>query len=226
MTASDGTIENKSTSENVSAPHPIRAVILDFGMVLCNAPSDAHLDRFSKIFGLDRAGFWTAYDENRLALDRGDLSPDEYWSAFAAGAGHTLDARTLEQLKLWDVEMWLTLNDPMLDWVERLSAAGYKLGLLSNLHQTFATHLREHAGWLRHFHAPVFSAEVRRTKPDPEIYRLILDRLGVQPAESLFVDDRQINIEAARHLGIAALRYESVPQLRADLRSLCFPLLP
>jgi putative hydrolase of the HAD superfamily len=206
----------------------IRAVVLDFGLVLCNAPSDAHLDRVSKIFGIDHAGFWRLYDTNRLALDRGDMSPDQYWTAFARNARHSgpLDADTLENLKRWDIEMWLSLNDPMLDWVERLHAAGYKLGLLSNLHQSFANHLREQAGWLRHFHVPVFSAEVRRVKPEPEIYRYLLEQLSTPAAQTLFIDDRQINVEAARHEGIQALLFTSVPQLRKDLLAIDFSPIP
>jgi putative hydrolase of the HAD superfamily len=204
----------------------ITTVVLDFGLVLCNAPSKAHIDRAAQVFGVDHTGFWQRYDKNRLALDRGDISPDEYWSAFATDSGRALDASTLENLKRWDVEMWLTMNDAMLAWVERLHADGYKLGLLSNLHQTFATHLREQAAWLRHFHVPVFSAEVRRTKPDPEIYRYILQKLDVKPEESLFLDDRQVNVDAAQREGMVALRYESVPQLRDTLHAMQFTPLP
>jgi putative hydrolase of the HAD superfamily len=204
----------------------IEAVVLDFGMVLCNAPSVEHVDRAAKIFGLDHARFWRRYDKNRLDLDRGDISPDEYWKGFAADSGQALDAATLQNLKRWDMEMWLTLNDPMLDWVERLKRAGYKLGLLSNLHQTFATHLREKAEWLKHFHVPVFSAEVRRTKPDPEIYRHILKGLSVAPPSALFIDDREVNVDAARNEGMQAMRYDSVKQLRDELQSVGFTPLP
>lgn len=208
--------------------HPLRAVVLDFGLVLCHAPSDADLDRVSKIFGIDHAAFWRLYDSNRLALDRGDMSPEEYWTAFALNVGHSgsLDADTLENLKRWDIEMWLTLNDPMLNWVERLHATGFKLGLLSNLHKTFANHLREHAEWLHHFHVPVFSAEIRRVKPEPEIYQHLLRQLSTPAAQTLFIDDRQVNVDAARNQGIQALLYTSLPQLRADLLVLGFSPLP
>jgi putative hydrolase of the HAD superfamily len=216
------------TAPTPDTSHPIRAVILDFGMVLCYMPSHAHLDRASKVFGIDHRTFWRLYDKNRLALDRGDLSPDEYWTAFAkdAGLAAPLDATTLADLKRWDIEMWLTLNDPMLDWVERLHSAGSKLALLSNLHQSFANHLRDHAAWLGHFHVPVFSAEVRRVKPEPEIYRHVLEKLAIPAAETLFIDDRQTNIDAGRREGIRGFLYTTVPQLRSDLASIPFSPLP
>jgi putative hydrolase of the HAD superfamily len=211
-----------------AATHPIRAVILDFGMVLCHAPSDAHLDRVSKIFGIDHRTFWRHYDKNRLALDRGDISPDDYWIAFAkvAGLASPPSAALLADLKKWDMEMWLTLNDPMLDWVERLHKAGYKLALLSNLHQSFADHLRGHAAWLHHFHVPIFSAEVRRVKPEPEIYRHVIEKLGVPAGELLFIDDRQTNIDAAREHGIHSLLFTSIEDLRSDLAQIAFTPLP
>jgi len=54
-------------------------------------------------------------------------------------------------------------------------------------------------------------------KPDEEIYRLTLDKLGVEAGETLFVDDRPRNVEAARKLGIRALQYTTTEQLRANL---------
>jgi putative hydrolase of the HAD superfamily len=206
--------------------HGIRAVVLDFGMVICNLPTNEHIARIATLFSVDTAGFWKIYDTNRLALDRGDISPDDYWRTFARNAGHSLDESTLKNLKWWDIEMWLGLNDAMLAWVERLHGAGYKLGLLSNLHQSFANHLREHAAWLRHFHVPVFSAEVGRVKPEPEIYRHLLEKLDTPAHATLFIDDRRTNIDAARHEGMQGLVFTSVEQLRSDLSAIHFQPLP
>jgi FMN phosphatase YigB (HAD superfamily) len=63
----------------------------------------------------------------------------------------------------------------------------------------------------------VWSYQLGMAKPDPEIYRYTLDKLGVQPAETLFIDDKIDNVEAAQALGIQILLYTSVEQLRADL---------
>lgn len=215
-------------TSNAPESFAIRAIILDYGMVLCHTPTDAHVDRVSQFFGVDHHTFWRHYDKDRLSLDRGDVNPDDFWTDVAKDAGLStrLDPTMLAKLKSWDIEMWMTLNEPMLDWVERLHAAGYKLGLLSNLHQEFARHLRDHAAWLRHFHVPVFSAEVRRVKPEPEIYRHILEKLAVPASAALFIDDRQSNIEAARHEGIHSLLFNSVHQLRSDLSAISFSPLP
>ena len=54
-------------------------------------------------------------------------------------------------------------------------------------------------------------------KPDPAIYRYVLKKLGTRPGETLFLDDKLVNVEAARALGMKALEFTTVEQLRADL---------
>jgi 2-haloacid dehalogenase len=70
------------------------------------------------------------------------------------------------------------------------------------------------------------SAEVRLIKPDPAIYQHTLNGLGASAAETLFVDDREPNIRAARALGMRAIQFLSISQLKDDLEALGFPLLP
>jgi len=80
--------------------------------------------------------------------------------------------------------------------------------------------------WLKNFDFATFSGDIRLIKPDPAIYEHTLQGLGVNASEALFLDDREINIQAARALGINSIRVQSMPQLRDDLRSLGFAILP
>jgi len=63
----------------------------------------------------------------------------------------------------------------------------------------------------------VWSFQLGIAKPDPEIYRHTLAKLGTRPEETLFIDDKLENIEAARALGMKAIQFFSVEELRADL---------
>jgi FMN phosphatase YigB (HAD superfamily) len=54
-------------------------------------------------------------------------------------------------------------------------------------------------------------------KPDPAIYRYTLRELGTQPEETLFIDDRAVNVEAANAMGMKAMVFTNVGRLRADL---------
>jgi putative hydrolase of the HAD superfamily len=69
------------------------------------------------------------------------------------------------------------------------------------------------------FDAVVISCEVGLSKPDPRIYQLCLDRLGLRAPETLFVDDRADNVEGAARLGLRTLQFEG-PDALARLRAL------
>lgn len=144
----------------------------------------------------------------------------------AAKSNTTLDSNQIEQLRKIEIEIWINLDPAMFDWVRALRAAGIKTGLLSNMPTDLATYLRENADWLDDFSFKTFSGEVRMIKPDPAIYEYTLRGLGIPAAESLFIDDKEINIQAARGLGIHGIVYRSIEQLRDELKASGFPVLP
>lgn len=178
------------------------------------------------IFGISLDSFRTLWEGSRALLDRGDLTPEEYWSKFAAETQTKLESEQIERLCKWEIEMWSNANPVMVDWLLRMSAAGIKTGLLSNMPADLAAHLQDNFEWMEKFNFKTFSAHVRLIKPDLAIYQHTLRGLGVQASETLFVDDRGRNIEAARSLGMCAIQFQSIEQLRNDLEGLGFPILP
>jgi putative hydrolase of the HAD superfamily len=78
-------------------------------------------------------------------------------------------------------------------------------------------HILSQHDWIQRFDVLVWSYQLGIAKPDAEIYRHTLERLGTQPEETLFIDDKRENVEAARALGIRSIEYSSVEQLRAEL---------
>jgi putative hydrolase of the HAD superfamily len=210
----------------VAKPPVIRAVILDFGEVLCHVPSAETIERLAFIFQMDPRTFLPIYLETRAPYDRGDLLPAEYWQKFAAQAGVKVTAAAIEQARRLDLELWSDINDAMVLWVQQLHAAGFKTAILSNMPTDMATHVRNNFAWISHFDHHIFSAEVRSVKPEPAIYQHCINELGVQPSEALFIDDRDVNLEQARAAGIRGIRFQSVAQLRKDLQALGFTVLP
>jgi putative hydrolase of the HAD superfamily len=204
----------------------LRAIILDYGMVLCRQPSFGEIDRIAQIFGVDRPTFWRLYEKHRGAYDKNDIGGKEYWGRFASDTNTHLDDDTLEKLLRWDIEIWSNLEEPLLAWARSLRAAGFQTALLSNLHLRFSAHLRSNSEWLQLFDHLIFSSEVRLLKPDPAIFLNCLGALHVKPEQALFIDDRGANVETAIALGIYAIKYESVPQLAKNLKALQFPVLP
>ena len=82
-----------------------------------------------------------------------------------------------------------------------LKAAGYRLYVLSNMSREFIDFLRRFPVY-RNFDGEVVSCEEHTVKPEPRIYEILLERYGLQPDETLFIDDRRANIQAAEALGI------------------------
>jgi putative hydrolase of the HAD superfamily len=207
-------------------PTEIRAVILDYGEVLCHLPSSQQIERLAGIFRMNPQSFLPVYLQSRRPYDRGDLLPAEYWDKFASQAGVKVEPRDLADLRRLDIEMWCHHNEPMIRWVEDLHTAGFRTAIMSNMPLDLAEHLRAHFAWMQYFDHHIFSAEVRSTKPEPAIYQRGIRVLGVEPSEVLLIDDREENLEGARTAGIRGLHFQSIPQLHKSLRDLGFTILP
>jgi putative hydrolase of the HAD superfamily len=210
----------------VNMPTEIRAVILDFGEVLCHLPTPEAIDRLARMFEMDSQSFFPIYLESRGPYDRGDLLPAEYWEKFAARLGVSLDGDAIARARQIDLELWSQINEVMIRWLQQIHSAGFKTAILSNMPSDMVSHLRNNFAWINHFDHHIFSAEVRSIKPEPAIYQHCMEALGVHPSEAVFIDDRDANLEQARAVGIRSIRFQSVEQLRRDLQTLGFTILP
>jgi len=195
----------------------LRAVIFDYGMVLTGPPDPEAHAALMRLTGLPAEKLDPLYWADRHAFDEGKLTGEAYWRDILHKAGLTLGSSAIAELMQWDARMWMTLNPPMLAWQGALKAHGILTAVLSNIGDTVQQAMEREVVWLGRFDVRVWSHQVRLAKPDPAIYRYALEKLGTQPAEALFIDDRQVNVEAAEALGIKALVFTTVGQLRADL---------
>jgi putative hydrolase of the HAD superfamily len=195
----------------------LRAVVFDFGMVLSGQPNmDAH-DAMVRITGMSVERFETFYWADRLAYDKGTLNGIQFWKNFVRDAGLGLDESSVEELHRLDAIHWTTQNIAMLAWQRRLKERGLLTGILSNMGDSVLASLQTHFDWLDRFDVLVWSFELGLIKPDPAIYLHLLSKLGTRPEETLFLDDRPVNVEAATALGIRALQFTTIERLRDDL---------
>jgi putative hydrolase of the HAD superfamily len=195
----------------------LRAVIFDYGMVLTGEPDPEAHAAMMRITGLPAEKLDPLYWADRHAFDEGKLTGDAYWRDVLHQAGLTLGPSAMAELMDWDARMWMTLNPAMLSWQGALKARGILTAVLSNIGDTVQQAMERELGWLGRFDVLVWSYQLRMAKPDPPIYRYTLEKLGTQPEETLFIDDRQVNVEAAAALGMKALVFTTAGQLRADL---------
>jgi putative hydrolase of the HAD superfamily len=211
--------------ESTSPAAGIRALVLDYGEVVCDRPAPDRIARMATASGLDTGTFAASYDRERAAYDRGDVTPAEYWSRVIGSATAAHDD-LIARLREWDVEIWSDVNRRMIDWLDRARAAGFKTALLSNMHPDMAAHARRSFDWLRRLDCGILSCEIHRLKPGRAIYERCLEQLAVPPSEALFIDNCEANVAGAREAGMLGLRFESVGRLRDDLAAMGFPVLP
>jgi len=107
----------------------------------------------------------------------------------------------------------------MVAWQAQLRTAGLRTGILSNMGDTVLASLEREFAWLGNFDVLVWSFQLGMAKPDPAIYHYILEKLGTKAEETLFIDDKRVNIEAARKLGMVGMEFTTIEKLRTDLLS-------
>lgn len=186
-------------------------------MVLSEAPrQEAHAE-LRHITGLSHEEFESYYWTDRLAYDRGDLTGLAFWQKLVADAGLNLSAEQVARLNACDARMWTTANQEMLVWHAQLRQRGLRTGILSNMGDSVMESILENFAWVADFDVLIWSYQHRMVKPDAGIYHLLLEKLGAAPEETLFLDDKLENIEAARRLGIQGLQFSTVDRLRQDL---------
>jgi putative hydrolase of the HAD superfamily len=172
-----------------------------------------------RITGLSSELFERHYWADRHAYDEGKLNGITFWQKLVrdAGLGEKLGEPEIAELNRWDAWHWTTVDPAMLDWQQQLKARGILTGVLSNMGDTVMENIVREFAWLDRFDALVWSWQLGIAKPDPEIYRQILRRMNLEAGEALFLDDKQVNIDAALAVGMKALLFTTVEQLRVDL---------
>ena len=213
-------------SVHLEGSRNIGAAILDYGQVLARCPTPEEFGRLAEMFNVSFELFLELWESSRGPYDRGDVSAEEYWLKLAAQTNSLINSKQIKILREVEVEIWAHPNPGMFEWVSQMRSAGIKTGLLSNMPWDLVTHVRKNCSWMDNFTFTTLSAEVRLIKPDPAIYEHTLHGLGVSAGETLFVDDREPNIRTARTLGMHAIQFQSVAQLKGDLEALGFPVLP
>ena len=194
----------------------IRAVIFDYGEVLCTQDRAAH-QRLIALTGLDLDTFERLYWRDRRDYDLGHLDGPGYWAKFARDAGRSFTPAQINELIATDVRMWITLNPPMLAWAAALQHAGVLTAILSNMGPDVLRTMLQDFAWLANFNQLTWSCDLGIAKPDPAIYALTCEKLGVQPNEALFLDDKIENVRGAEAFGLQALQFTTIAQLRHDL---------
>jgi putative hydrolase of the HAD superfamily len=204
----------------------IRAVLFDFGLVLSGPPDPSAQRRMETILHTAHPELGAAYWRYRDDYDLGVLTGPRFWHSVADDLGHPLAGDELAQLLEADVDLWTQPNQPIIDWAASLQNAGTCTGILSNMGDAMEAGIAERMPWLANFPHRIFSHRLGVAKPDERIYRHAIAALGIAPGQTLFLDDRIENVEAARAVGLNAIQYTGHQSFLRELSAGGFAGLP
>ncbi len=195
----------------------IRAVLVDVGGVLVRTEDLEPRRQWERRFGMRD---WELADlvfnnpvSQRASL--GQATWDDNWAEVARRL--SLPPAELEALRadFWKGDVW---DEGLIRYIASLRAR-VKTGIISNALRGAREQVTAQVGGAN-FDEMVFSYEEGVEKPDPEIYRRALARLGVQPAEAVFVDDMLPNVEGARAVGMFGILFTHPAQARTEIEQL------
>ena len=190
----------------------IQAILWDMGGVLVRTEDLTPRQRLAQRYGMSLKEIYALVFDSEIAVKAtvGELPESAVWDYVAKCLNLDPVGLAAFMQEFWSGD---NLDTELYQFIKKMRAS-YKIGLLSNAWSGARSVLDSRYHMLDVFDASVFSAEVGMAKPVPEIYQLILEKLGVEAGEAIFVDDFQSNVDAANALGIHAVHFENSLQAR------------
>lgn len=204
-------------------PVVVDTVVFDLGGVLIDW-NPRHLYR--KLFGADEAAMEAfleqvctgAWNERQ---DRGRSWAEAVAEAVARHPAHAAHIRAYHER--WEEMLGGALHDSVAI-LRELKAAGVRVLALTNWSAETFPIAERRFDFLAWFDGIVVSGREGLMKPEPEIFRLLVERHRLDPSRTVFIDDHARNVDAALAAGLRALRFVEARRLRAELIELGLPL--
>jgi putative hydrolase of the HAD superfamily len=195
-------------------PPGIKAIIFDYGNVLCEPQPPEDLAAMAAVLALTLDQFLPIYWRDRGPYDRAEMDSGEYWDRVAS---RQLTLDRIAKLTALDNRSWMHPREATIPWVAAASRQGLRTALLSNLPAPLRDALENDAPWLPQFDVRTYSCTLRSTKPERAIYEHCVRGLGMKPSEIVLLDDRPENINGAAELGIHGILFQTPERAAMDL---------
>lgn len=194
----------------------IKAIVFDWGGVLMEEPTERMLAYFAKKLEVDLDILRKTIKRHFDIMQSNDRSEKRVWEIVCRELGCEIP----EQKSLWleALERTYLPYSQMRELAKSLRRK-YKTGLLSNTEDAGVKVIKK-LGYEEDFDETVYSCEVGLIKPDEKIYQIMLKKLRVKAEEAVFIDDKEINIEGAKKVGMKGLVFLNYQKLIQDLKLL------
>ena len=196
----------------------ISCVLFDLGGVIVNWHNSWFIQEVSEEFQIDPKELSKEFERNLADISTGRIVEKEFWHKIG---------KELESIKLMNFEASLldkifrkhvSLNNLMIELSRNLTQKGITVGILSNTeHVTYS--VVEDLLSLDHFKHKFLSYKIGHLKPEPEIYRHVIENIPFQKEELFFIDDLKSNVESARLEGIDSVQYSNFNELLSECKS-------
>ncbi len=193
----------------------IKNIIFDIGNVLTYYTWERHIRSFGfseEIFA--RVADATVKSNEWNELDRGVLSDEEVVALLVANdPGVEKEIRRMME----NVSTLVERADYAIPWLQEWKKKGYHVYYLSNFSYKAARECSHALDFLPYMDGGILSCEEKLVKPQPEIYRRLLEKYDLDAQECVFLDDVEANVEAARAEGIQAIRFTTKEAAEKEL---------
>lgn len=192
-----------------------KAVVFDFGGVMTKESNRESVIQFLReSFNLSEEEFKSVNQEKRKAVQNGQ-SDVEFWLNYAKKHHLNLPKDWVDNFNKVMKDA-IGINPQMYALVETLKSDDITVALLSNIDERLGKLIRGY-GFYEPFDPCLLSYELGVEKPDPQIYRYLLEKIELPASDILFIDDRLENVEAAKSLGFDAILFSSYEEVYQDL---------
>jgi putative hydrolase of the HAD superfamily len=191
----------------------IQAIIFDWGGVLIEDPAPGLVKYCAKALGVNEDKYRYAYGICMDDFQTGRVNEQQFWMNMT----NRLNVPMPESNSLW-ADAFAAVYIPrkeLFRWASQMRKTGFKTAILSNTEIPSVDFF--HKQNYDMFYVEVFSCLEGIRKPQMEIYKLTLNRLGVSSGQTLFIDDKPDYIAGADRVGINTILFKNIDQLKKDL---------
>lgn len=195
----------------------IKTLLFDNNGVLTDSDKECTTANFAKYFDIDESELVKVFDECAKPLDDGTISTVEFYQSLADIFGKEFDEKELREVHVNSYQ-----PKPMMRKVVEELKKRHEIALLTNFGDAYDEANEQVWKYDNLFDADkVFvSAKLKMKKPNHDIYQYALEKLGRNPEEVVFIDDRESNLVPARELGMKTILFENPEQFELNLNEL------